>query len=101
MSFTSAQSESMTQALIQHPSSSIRKVGAALPPAALDPNPRLTLALYDVWTAIRPFLSLARRTPEFIRPQDIPEFSPGQAFMQALPFLVSYFIYFIFLITRD
>ena len=41
--------------LTLHPSALAREFGAALPLPFKDPNPGLTIALHDLWLAMRPF----------------------------------------------
>jgi hypothetical protein len=46
-------------ALLSIPQSLVRCRGAALPHPVFDPNPGLTIALYSLWGAMRPLLTLS------------------------------------------
>jgi hypothetical protein len=56
------------RALILHPDAAVNRPGAALPHAMSDPNPRLTLALHNLWAALRPFLSLTEERGSYRPP---------------------------------
>ncbi len=62
------------RALLNHPQAVHRIRNASLPSPALDPNPRLTLALFRLWDYLQPFVSLEVDIEfmSFIRPLDVP-----------------------------
>jgi hypothetical protein len=86
---TSQPSQLDQRALVLHPSASISTPGASLPRALLDPNPRLTLVLHQLWTALKPFLVLDGERGSF-RPLDSkPNMSAADALIQVRSYLVS------------
>jgi len=52
--------------LDQHPLALQRAYGASLPYPLFDPNPRLTIALHELWRDLRPFLSIENNAPVFL-----------------------------------
>jgi hypothetical protein len=69
------------------PASRYGTAGAAIPPATTDPHPALTIALYRLWDALRPFILLQGDQPSWIPQQ---EGQTALGIIQHLePFLVS------------
>ena len=58
MSSASGSADPRVQRLINHPAYRVALVVCGLPAPALDPHPFLTLALFDLWDAIRPHIAL-------------------------------------------
>jgi len=77
MSFEITQND--RSALLMHPGAAINRPGAALPHAMTDPNPRLTLALHNLWSQMRPFLELSEEHGDFKPPVDKPNLKIGEA----------------------
>jgi hypothetical protein len=86
----SAQISPETALLLGHPSASTRWDGAPLPVAVEDPFPLLTLALHNLWTAMRPSLNIDNEgKPQFVPLDGLLSQSPGEAFLTFGPYLVS------------
>lgn len=75
--------------LANHPSALHRSDGAALPLPEFDPNPRLTMALHDLWAVVLPFVTVEDKAPAFAGPP-ANELSLAEALKIIGPSLVSH-----------
>lgn len=87
------------RSLANHPSAKFTLPGAALPYPQFDPNPRLTLALHDLWEVLYSFVAVDNQMPIFARPPGN-KLSRVEAFERIRPVLVSLF-HFISFYHRD
>ena len=63
MSTFATDNQHAVKALLDHPSTATRVAGSALPHPVYDPAPQTTLALHQLWDALRPFIRLAPNGP--------------------------------------
>jgi hypothetical protein len=79
------------RSLANHPSAKFTLPGAALPYPQFDPNPRLTVALHELWEVLYPFVALENNEPSFAKPP-ANNLSRNEAFERIKPVLVSHVI---------
>jgi hypothetical protein len=82
-------------ALLMHPGAAINRPGAALPHPMSDPNPRLTLALHNLWSQMHPFLELTKEHGDYRPPLSNPNLKLGEALATIREYLVSICIAFL------
>ena len=91
MSSASGSTDPRFQRLINHPAYRVALVVCGLPIFSMDPHPLLTLALFDLWNAIRPHIALHLGMPILVSSSQSggANLSPMARFQMIRPALVS------------